>query len=1372
MTDSSDAPQKYGSFDKYLLPVLYVLLFLTATQITIANLPTNKIFAGHDSGFYTLFPHQLIRTSSGVWEVKSAFGYPNFEALITLPYALADLAVHRMHLGLSSVGRVFYELELLFVEFGTFSIAWLVLQRTVPQTSRTVRAFAAFVAAFVATCNIYTAILLLYPPSNFQTGVMLWPVVMAFELYLLWHRPTIGAAALFGLILTAATVGNPVHTILGFVLVIVVYILNSVSEKRWRAPLLLTSATVTLSATAYIWMPAAAAVLLYHGSVARVEGLDAASLARSHAIIVARTSLAGLLRFDGLVWWPKTRNAGLYLALPMVVATFAPAFIAIFALFTRRPMARVLWVILLASVELAKGAHPPFGLNMVWMFTHIPLFGTFRETYDKFVLYVLLALPPAFALGLVYLYSVGGWAKGVAIAGVSLTLFSAWPFLAGRIAEPYFLTTVPNDYYRVDSIMGGDPQTRALSLPGGSGDIHITNWFKGGNFENFLFRAHVVNGAIFKHRSISAAPLYNDFSMQQTRELPELMDLLGIYNISYVILHKDYLTSYRMAFDYQPSLKVLGPLVANASERVLDRDNRLKKIYEGSNLVLYRVEPAATLAHVYGTYNATVQTGYENTLLADADAGLTDARRHPDIFFTGNQLASTSEGHRDSTLMQHAKFFVEAPIISQSPSLYPEQVSRSTTQTERLSNQYLRLERSTAYLFTQPHGDWFFGVVPPKDNISGSLLAKASGVVFPRLVVGATRVPREVFAQFFGSGASRPWPVTSFANEPRANDELFDGRSVHDLKNVVLPPVAVTSTAGRTSAVYQFQPFGNPMRDEYFVAGRHFASIPLLDLPEITLLYDLPEPDHEVAFLRFDLTTREGRRVYFDKELDSTGLLNQYSVRENFQAALERRFDQALARRESNPLWLASRKLFSPEHADDFNLDGVSLIMGKSPTTHAASSVKRLTFGLRGLVIQLASDEPPAYERRGYFQAFSAGVVGRDVSFKLRNGGLYTARVISESPNTYSVQQSDGARQRLLKVDIDSIDSIRGGAGSYNVKLNLPPLDIMKYPQFKMRYFLGSSNEEISLHLAFRTARGIVEIVPGLMVSQTNQSFPAEWIQPTGSFLNESAAIVLDSRAISPTIDNTWTQIAFDLRQVAAYRLRTFRARLAYVRVSIKASTGPKHDARSSSDFGFGDVSFSGQEDVSRIHLPRNAVLLINGKAARVAKATNVASSPDLLSLRFYPVTLKQSLNKLETNVQQPWQVRSLALVPPEMSKIVENPTVTVHHIDDQMFSIHIKAKHPAWIVFAETYNSGWHLTAAKPPSNRLLWLISLRWLGPGIRAHFMGNAYNNSWYIDSATDRDYVIDFAPQDFGALGMLVALAALFVSTFLAWKFWRR
>jgi len=1360
-------PNWRDALERYPVPLFAFLMLLVATQVTFANLPNNKFFAGHDSGFYTLFPDQLIRTSAGTWEVKTALGFPNFQALVTLPYALLDLAIHAFHPSGAVVGRIFFELQILLCEFGTFWIAWLILERFYAEASSLLRAVASLAAAFVGTFNIFTAILLMYPPSNFQAGVFIWPVVIAFELYLLWKRPTLSVAILFGILLTLAMPGNPAHTILGFALVVAIYVANSLATGAWKWRLAATVCSVTFFTSVFFWLPAFASLFLYHGNVSAPEGANAAALSGSEDLIKLRTTIAALLRFDGLLWWPKTRNAALYDSPLMLLATYAPAAVAVVALFSKRWIARAIWVLLLVGIELAKNAHPPFQLNLLWLMTHVPVFAAFRQAYDKFVLYIMLALPALTAIGLVIILRQRRLVA-VGIGALVLIFVSSWPFLAGRIVEPYFLTTIPPDYRTVDRLMGADPQTRVLSLPGAPFEINVTNWFKGGNFENLLYRAHAVNGAIFKHRSISAAPLYDDFDLLQAQELPDLMGLLGVYDIQYVLLHKDYLTSYRMAFDFE-RYQVLGPLLAQASERYLDADNRLQKIYEGSSLVLYRARDRATLPHAYATYDAAMNLGYENTLYGVVDAGLMDSGSHPEILFVGNQVRPAGARSYDALdrLAQRTRFLIVSPLIPQTPALYREQVSLGAYDAQTLAQRYSQLAKPTYYIFVQPHGDWLKGSIVRQENLAGLFSLNRAQVSSVGMVISANHVARLAYHDVVGLEGNAPWPLSAFAAEPVVDDIISDADLVDPTEAPVAgatPPPLDPAAAGvpsvrapasiavdRTSGTYQVKLQRGGEQEELVVASRAIRPLSLLSDPRVTFDYQFSDPKNQAAWLRFDLRDNHGHRIFLDKYLDGSGHLEGFDVRDNLQMGLDRRFSKLVALHRTDPQWVARQPLFNPEQADGFVLSGLRLIMGKLPFTDFSQTPDEVSFRFRGLQLVLGGPSPPTYLKEGYRLNFSA---------------------LPMHPQLQGVPEISSAVKDGARLFNATTSGQANASASFVVRL--PPINIVQYRWLHLRYWQPSSNEELVLKLGFQSGTAVREVVAGLDLAAntpTDAPPPEAWISKS-NFPSPDHPLALDNAAVSRPLDEGWRELVCDLSRIAAYRAGTLRPHLDYLKLEFRVIPPPPDTPAGiprSLVFGFGDLMFSGQTDA--LTPPAGTLLEIDGKPQPVVGSTPVGGAKDELALRFPTLNLHAGNHRIMTRVGRAWSVRSVTIGPRDLRAAV-SPSVTIRHIDDELFAVHVDRRQPMWLSFAETYHSGWRLIQAAAPRNRLQWAASLRWLSKPAGDHVMGNAYNNTWFVGGSAPADYVIDFAPQDFAVAGKVLALVATLVALGFSAYWWRR
>jgi len=1400
--DRPNAPAASRGSEGWLIVGALVVIAFFAFQTTIANLPANKIFVGHDTGFYSLHPDQLIRTSAGAWEVKYAFGLPNFQALLTLPYALLVELVNAFGLSEPAVGRVFYLIELLICGYGSFALAWLVVRRAYRAAPPLLVSAAALGAAIFATYNVLNGVLLLYPTSPFQVELLMWPGVFAGALALLWYRPSFPAGMLFGVLLALATVGNPAHTMLGLALLGAVFVVDGLTTGVWKLRAGAGTVAMIAGGMAYMWLPSVAALLLYKGPVATTEGADPTALAISQALIASRTSFANLLHFDGLIWWPRTRNAELYGSATMMLLTSVPVVIALYTVRGFASVARWLWLAALIGLFLAKSVHQPFPVDLLWLQTKLPLLAAFRQTYDKFVMIVLIMLPPLFALGTMSLLTARGrLSRWAAVAGLACVGVAAWPFLAGRIAEPYFLTNVPPDYAQVDRLLGADG--RAISLPGGPGQIYVASWFKGSNFENFLFRGHVVNGAVFKERAISASTLYDDVEGVQADELPRLVGMLGLYGIDHILLHKDYLTSYRMAFDYE-RYKVLGPLTALEMERLLDRDSRLTKVFEGSDLVLYRVDPRATMGVAYATNNAILAPAYEDTLLPFSDAGLTDAAAQPLLLFLGNQSMPTdpSAEARVNEVLRMAPRLALAPVTPERSSLYREEIQLPADRFVQLAPKYLGSRPLAALVFAQPHGDWLSGPRPAHQNLDGRFHLDRSATFDPSMIINPQRVATEVQATWFGTESGVAWPISSYGEEAIADDVLAEGTPVPRATSHFAPVTRVS--LGRTSVSYQIELHRGADITELAVAGAPLPrSIPLLSDPHLTLSYEPGDPKVVVAWLRVVLRRADGHTIYFDKELDASGLLDDWALRDAAQAALDARFDEVLQLHQTDPAWVASQSFFNPEQAESYSLQALRIVYGKRPYVDMRSNPATYSFLLRSLRISLDGAPSRSFLDRGPLLSFGSPgaiartnlptatvssksgtllvnsvvressegltrpIVGRSVTFQLNSGRTLIGDVLADTSDGYLVEIDAQHRQLVAKSDVAAIVATAPAAHrEYAVTLPLPRLDVMRYPTVHIRYWLGSERIRTSAAFDVDTPAGRRHIE----VSRAGQGdeLPDQWVKET-DYPGLDAPLTLDGNPLYFAAHSGWREAVFDLREIAAKRTGFVQVHPVDLTVTMSMDAGPS-DSVSAYAFGFGDVSFTGQSS-TMLQPPRDAEIVVDGRRLQPASVFAPNHAGNLVELRFQPLVLEPGDHTLVTDVRTPWSVVSSSLVAPRPAPS-QQPHVTVRRVDDELYSLHLDAPSDAWIALAQTYHSGWRLLPATAPRNRLAWVFSLQWLRTPVQDHVVGNAFDNAWHVDGVGSRDYVIDFAPEDWLRIGEIVSLAwLLFALVFIPYA-WRR
>ncbi len=1327
--------------------------------VTAQNLPTGKIFAGHDSGFSAYYPWKLLALATSPWNSENALGYPDFLAPQALPYAVLGVVISSLHPSAAILGKIYFCLALAILQLGIFWLSWLAIGKasltgTIRENSFWWHVWAASLAAIFASFNPYTAYLLTFPIISFQLGIAIWPFIIAYEVYILSANYPMKHIPFFVALLIFATSGNPAHVMLGFVLVLSIFLYNVTFGGKKQLLLSAIVALALLGGTAHIWLPVIGTATLIHGSTVVREALkyDQTVIFNDQVRESIRSSLSALLRFDGVSTWDYMPSSTYYSARTIALSGYAPILLSIVALLTRSRIAAALWIVLICGIEMAKDVHGPFPIYTPWLFEHVPGYATFRESYDKYMLLVIISMPTAAAIGLGFLATRRSvYAKGFAIAFALPALYVGFPFWSGRVANPAYQVTIPSEYTKVATILGDRDTTRVLTLPGNYLDSYTTSWFSGLNFENTLYKAQVVNGAIFKQRGISHAPLYNDDSMQFASDLPSLVRILGLYSIQYIVLHKDATTEFSR---FARTSRVNGPLFARRAQEVLDRQPILERIFDGRYLAAYRMRSRTSM--LSGSPEIVPVVGYENQMLALASAGLAGPRGSSALVFSGNSSAAfptTLNAYRSS------KYDVLATIEGEPRGLYPEQLAASEAQM-RSTPPEIRLDgRPKAYVLQPFHGNYISGLTLPAANMSGSFTKYSAGAATIRVAAQINKTRRHVAEFFFGRGGSAGWVPMPIDDEDY-HDSLMPYAVVN---NTSLASTHAVERANFVTYLTSFQ-YG-PSRDEGVAMKHTLPTISLTSQPLVTFLYDFPLTYREVARLRFDLRAPDGARRWFDLPLDNSGVLDSFDVRGAVQNVLNAITANDLAQHWHEKLF-QSRESYLPPQADAYELTGVELILSKYEGTDESEDGSYYPFSMRALIVSANDPAKPAFEVTDVTKDFTGPSRRIFVSGKLsdvtreqyRSAEVLNATIsVAPTPSPEPLPSNQAGTPPVTHALV---------RGSYSEKIAVTGTHGSRY--ILIRYLVGSPNEDVTMHLWFLVGNKVKDVPiklqgnagpdPAIGMSVSDTTYP-----PADRILKPGATSAASG----------WKLFRCDLRLLVSTRLQSLTARLTKVQINFAFGAIDLPPAEYRYTYGFGDVRLV--HDAPQYDLKA----ALRGSSIRidttVRRPLAIRRDPggETMNIDYGNLWLTTGRHVISTSLDLPFSATSVAVIDRQLMRLAPSAHQALPFAKPAMnlYSVIWPGSNKTILSFSQTYHPGWHLFRVDaPPPNRLRWLLSLRWTGAPTPEgdHFMLNAYANAWSL-SAPGGTYVLDFIPQNLVYIGIFISALTSLASGLLAFRF---
>jgi hypothetical protein len=586
-----------------LIPIAIGLVL--STIATLTNLGLRKEFVGYDAGVSLLRP-QSNAAQLHIWNPVFAPGSYSPLNLFAAPWVLTSQFLN--HLGATPVliQRLYYGLLIFTAFVGAYLLVELVTTRLLAFSPSPQVMVAAAVGASWYAFNPYSMLLMTFPSTPHELAWSLLPLGLAMIVNGMTRTSSLTWIALTAGVWATIASGNVALTVVALVTASVVsgIFLAEVDRRfRMRAIRFLGGvAVLTLALACFFWLP-----LVTGGNPVAASGrIDDQSMnfVASAQFSSLRTSLLNLVRLDGSIAMPDQTYFPLLNSLGPLAASIALALGAGLVLLVppTRHRRALLWIAAMggAFLFLAKGEHDPLGGPMTWIYTHVGLAGAFRNSYDKFLLPVMIAESIMLAFFLLWLGSQQRLASRLGV-GTILLAAAVYPgiFLAGKVADDRYLVSVPAEYQRLEAYLSAAGRPTIFSGPDFGGRAYY-NWYQG-NFtpDPVLLSVPTITEQWLRSEGL-ASRAADDRSY--TRAIGAAFDVLPELGAGYILIHHDFLPSIQTGGFASPrELVTNGPSHAMLMETTAAARSDMRLVLSNSYFSLYQYCRAAVKPELYAT---------------------------------------------------------------------------------------------------------------------------------------------------------------------------------------------------------------------------------------------------------------------------------------------------------------------------------------------------------------------------------------------------------------------------------------------------------------------------------------------------------------------------------------------------------------------------------------------------------------------------------------------------------------------------------------------------------------------------------------------------------------------------------------------------
>ena len=330
--------------------------------------------------------------------------------------------------------------------------------------------------------------------------------------------------------------------------------------------------------------------------------------------------------------------------------------------------------ILIISIFLMKGLHPPLGQIYLFLFEKIPYFDIFRNPYNKFAILFVVSASVLFALSLNQIYSL--LKKHVKRNKAFIAIVCLIIIFNGVYAFPLWNGNIINDPIKIR----GNTISSEVQIPSYYQDA--SKWFneQGGDYRilalplrpyfyvgfnwTYGYDSGDDTALLLNHDTISNLN-YNLTESDELLALAEgdgyqtLFSLLPLFNIKYVVVQTDVDPVHG---NYGPGVTLDNP---QSIKTMLDNSADFKFVTSFGKLYIY--EPNYYLPHIYAASASVLVNGSLTNMVQLINTN---------SFTIGNSPLS-SNGISDSNVIENPSFILSDQLNPNQQSLLSEKTSNS-----------------------------------------------------------------------------------------------------------------------------------------------------------------------------------------------------------------------------------------------------------------------------------------------------------------------------------------------------------------------------------------------------------------------------------------------------------------------------------------------------------------------------------------------------------------------------------------------------------------------------------------------------------------------------------------------------------------------